>query len=178
MDLGELIAWRTTVEDAVGSVMAGFADRYGYPPGRNVVEDPDAVNAARLSAIGTAIPEDLSQFYATVGAVSLPDVGNGLFVHDAGLVADTYNVQKLRHVTGRHHAEVVVFASDGGGTQFALASPAGSPVYRLPPDEVVAGVYESDSPRFDVVTTDLAGFLARLLHYVERFAVTGEVVDL
>jgi hypothetical protein len=38
--------------------------------------------------------------------------------------------------------------------------------------------YESDSPSFDVVTTDLSSFLALLRHAVESFAVIGEIVDL
>jgi hypothetical protein len=131
MDLDELRAWRIAVEDAVGCVVAGFEGRYGYPPGRNLVEDPDEVDTARLAALGPSIPVDLMQFYATVGGVSLPDVGNGMFVQHPGLVADAYTAHELRHVTGRHEADVIVFGNDGGGTLYALASPTGSPVYRL-----------------------------------------------
>src|SRR5262245_38333485 len=178
MDLNEVKAWRTATEDAAAVVVAEFEDRYGFPPGANVVEDTDKGDAARLAAIGAAIPADLIQLYTVIGGVSLPDVGNGIFVHHPGLVADAYTAQELQHITGRHQADVVVFASDGGGTVYALASPTGSPVYRLPPDRVIAGTYESDSPEFDVIATDLASFLARLRHAVESFAETGAIVDL
>jgi hypothetical protein len=93
-------------------------------------------------------------------------------------VADAYTAHELRHVTGRHQADVVVFASDGGGTLFALASPTGSPVYRLPPGKVIAGIYETNDPDFNVVATDLGSFLARLGHAVQSFAETGAIIDL
>lgn len=178
MEIGELSAWRAALAQAVGSVLSGFEDRYGYPPGDNGFDDPDEPNAARLAAIGSAVPLDLLDLYAVTGAVSLPDVGNGLFVHGPGLVADAFNADELRRVVGRHSSDVIVFASDGGGTLYALCSPAGSPVYRLPAGSVVAGVYVSDSPAFDVVAPDLAGFLARFREVVERFAMTGEIADL
>jgi len=178
MDVDELKAWRTATEHAAAAVVAEFEDTYGFPPGDNVVEDPDKGGAARLAAIGAEIPVDLVQLYTVIGGVSLPDVGNGIFVHDPGLVADAYTAQQLRHVTGRHQADVVVFASDGGGTLFALASPTGSPVYRLPAGKVIAGTYETNDPDFDIVATDLAGFLARLRHAAQSFAETGAIIDL
>jgi hypothetical protein len=73
---------------------------------------------------------------------------------------------------------VVVFASDGGGTLYALASPTGRPVYRLPAGSLVGGVYESANPRFDIVAADLAGFLGNVRRAVERFAATGDIIDL
>jgi hypothetical protein len=73
---------------------------------------------------------------------------------------------------------VIVFVSDGGGILYALASPTGSPVYRLPPGQVIGGVYDSDDPGFSIVSDDLAGFLGRFLQAVERFAATGDIVDL
>jgi len=178
MDLEDLRTWRTAVEDALGSAMAGFEGRFGYPPGENLVEDPDDIDATRLAAIGPSIPGDLLHLFATVGCVSLPDIGNGIFVHRPGLVADAYISYKLRHITGRHDADVIVFGSDGGGNLYALASPAGSPVYRLPEGRVIDGVYESGSSRFEVVATDLAGFLTRVRESVERFAATGEILEL
>jgi hypothetical protein len=177
MEIGVLTAWRAAIVRSVGSVISGFEDRYGYPPRDNGVDDPDELNAARLAAIRPAIPLDLLGLYAVVGAVNLPDVGNGLFVHGPGLVADAYNAHELRRVTGRYHANVLVFASDGGGTLYGLASPTGSPVYRLPAGSVVDGVYESNDPSFGIVAPTLADFLSRFLHAVERFAATAEVVD-
>lgn len=177
MEIDELTAWRAAIERTVSSVVSRFEDQYGYPPGDNDVGDPDELNAARLAAIGPAIPRDLLDLYAAIGAVDLPDMGNGLFVHGPGLVGDAYHAHELRRVTGRYHADVIVFASDGGGTLYGLVSPRGSPVYRLPAGRVVNGVYESNDLSFDVVAPTLAGFLDRFLDAVERFAATGEIVD-
>lgn len=178
MDLGQLAAWRKAVQDAVDSILAGFEDRYGFPPGGNVVADPDELGCARLAATGSAIPADLLILYATVGAVNLPDVGNGLFLHSAALVTNAYETRELWRIAGRHQADVIVFASDGSGTLYALASPTGSPVYRLPAGLVIGGIYDSDDPQFDIVAVDLAGFLGRLRQAVEQFAASGHIVDL
>ena len=53
-----------------------------------------------------------------------------------------------------------------------------SPVYRLPAGEIVAGVYRSDDPRFDIVAEHLTGFLDRLRDTVEGFATMGVAEDL
>ncbi|MCW3839717.1 hypothetical protein ONA70_06360, partial [Micromonospora yasonensis] len=71
-----------------------------------------------------------------------------------------------------------VFASDGGGTLFAVGAVAGAPVYRLPAGEIVAGVHRSDDPRFDVVAGNLTGFLNRLRDAIEGFATIGVAADL
>jgi len=160
--------WRTAVQAAVDRIMAGFEERYGYPPGSNRIGAPDGRSHPGL-------PADLLRLYTVVGYVSLPDVGNGLFVHGAAQVAQAYANGEVRRGTGRHEADVIVFGSDGGGTRYALASPTGAPVYRLPPGVIIDGVYESDDPGFSIIAADLAGFLGRLLHAVEQFAETGEV---
>ncbi|MFJ8582909.1 hypothetical protein [Micromonospora sp. NPDC093277] len=49
--------------------------------------------------------------------MSLPDIGNGYFVHAPGLVA----CREVTSVRGRFPADVVVFAGDGGGIVFAVA---------------------------------------------------------
>ncbi|MEU6023830.1 hypothetical protein [Micromonospora sp. NPDC047134] len=165
--------WREDLREAVASAVLDFEDRYGYPPGENVVREPDPIAAVR-----PAIPDDLVDLYATVGAVDLPDIGNGFFLHTASDVAHTHESRDLRHVRGRHVADVVVFASDGGGTQYALATPAGSPVYRLPPSLVLDGIYTSEDPRFDVAAPDLPTFLDRLLHAVQTFAASSEPPNL
>ncbi|PWU47713.1 hypothetical protein DLE60_08080 [Micromonospora globispora] len=54
----------------------------------------------------------------------------------------------------------------------------GSPVYRLPAGETVAGVYRSDDRRFDLMAENLTGFLNRLRELVETFAATGSAEDL
>ncbi len=49
---------------------------------------------------------------------------------------------------------------------------------KLPAGELVGGVHLSDDPRFAVVAADLVGFLGSFSHAVERFATTGNIVDL
>ncbi|MFF4878188.1 hypothetical protein [Micromonospora sp. NPDC000668] len=68
---------------------------------------------------------------------------------------------------------MVVFASDGGGLQYGLAMPTGSPIYCLPPGLVLAGIYTSENPHFDVAAPDLSTFLDRLLQAVRTFAASG-----
>lgn len=178
MDGGWLAEWRRTVQGCVESVAAGFEDRHGYQPGVNAIENPDEQAYVRLATDCSDVPPDLVTMFRAFGAVNLPDIGNGIFVHDAGTVADHNQAGELRRVTRRHTADVLVFASDGGGTMYALGLPDGSPVYRLPADLVVQGLYESDQAGFDVVAADLAGFLDQVREAVERFASTGEVTHL
>lgn len=54
-----------------------------------------------------------------------------------------------------------------GGTLFAVEALTGSPVYRLPAGEIVAGVYRNDGPRIDVMAENLTGILGRLRDAVE-----------
>ncbi|MFJ8834451.1 hypothetical protein [Micromonospora aurantiaca] len=173
MDPDQLRTWREDLRKGVASAVLDFEDRYGYPPDENVVSEPDTIAAARLAAVRPAIPADLVDVYAAVGAVDLPDIGNGFFLHTASDVAHIHESRNLWHVRGRHDADVVVFASDGGGTQYALATPAGSPVYRLPPGLVLDGVYTSEDPRFDMAAPDLSTFLDRLLQAVKTFAASS-----
>jgi hypothetical protein len=178
VDVDRLAIWRDDMRAAVDAVVHDFEARFGFPAGDNLVEEPDGAARERLAAIRPAVPHDLVVLHSVVGEVNLTDVGNGLFLHSAAQVVEHHESAWLRRVSGRHAAEVVVFASDGGGTLYALASPAGSPVYRLPPDEVLHGVYESRNPLFEAAAPDLAGFLDRALEAVRVFAATGMPTDL
>ena len=173
MDSGRLVIWREDLRKAVASAVLDFEDRYGYPPGENSVSGPDTSTAALIAAARPSLPAALVTLYAAVGTVDLPDIGNGFFLHTASHVAHAHKARDLWHVSGRHDADVVVFASDGGGTQYALATPAGSPVYRLPPDLVLNGIYTSEDPRFNVAAPDLSTFLDRLLQAVKTFAASS-----
>ncbi|MFJ2122258.1 hypothetical protein ACIOFT_27785 [Micromonospora chalcea] len=169
----DLVTWREDLRKAVASAVLDFEDRYGYPPGENAVSEPATASAAPIAAARPALPAALADLYAVVDAVDLADIDNGFFLHSASHVVHVHEARELWRVRGRHDADVVVFASDGGGTQYALATPDGSPVYRLPPDLVIDGVYTSEDPRFDVAAPDLATFLDRLLQDVKRFAASG-----
>jgi hypothetical protein len=178
VDHGHLVVWREELRQAVATAVLDFADRYGYPPGENAVSAADPTAAALIAAARPAIPAALADFYAAVGAVDLPDIGNGFFLHTASHVAHAHEARDLWRVRGRHEADVVVFASDGGGTQYALATPAGSPAYRLPPDLVLDGIYSSENPHFEVVAPGLPAFLDHLLQAVRAFAASGSPPNL
>ncbi|MFR9780891.1 hypothetical protein ACL02O_33250 [Micromonospora sp. MS34] len=165
--------WREDVTACLDRLLPGFEVRFGYPPGRHTVGGP-AGEEELASLAGMRLPGDLLVWYRQVREASLPDVGNGYFIDEPGLVAR----REVTAIRGSFTADVVVFASDGGGTLFAVDAVTGSPVYRLPAGEIVAGVYRSDDPRFDVVAGNLAGFLDRLRDTVERFATMGVVGDL
>ncbi|GAB3329678.1 hypothetical protein RMN56_28340 [Micromonospora halotolerans] len=173
MDGAYIRRWREDVTACLDRLLPGFEVRLGYPPGRHMVGG--MAGEERFASLASTRPSgDLLEWYRQVREVSLPDIGSGYFVHDPGLVVR----REVASVRGRFTADVVVFASDGGGTLFAVSAVTGSPVYRLPAGEIVAGVYRSDDPRFDVVAEDLTGFLDRLHDAVEVFAATGAAGDL
>ena len=66
----------------------------------------------------------------------------------------------------------------GYRTQVAVGAATGSPVYRLPPGEIVGGVYRSDDLAFDVVADSMAGLLERLRDAVAWFTDSGAISDL
>ncbi|MFE9694354.1 hypothetical protein [Micromonospora sp. NPDC005806] len=166
-------SWREDVTACLDRLLPGFEVRCGYPPGRHVVGGP-AGEEELASLAGMRLSDDLLAWYRQVREVSLPDIGNGYLIHEPGLVA----CREVTSIRGRFAADVVVFASDGGGTLFAVETVTGAPVYRLPPDEVVAGVYHGGDPRFDVVAENLTSFLDRLRGEIEVFAATGAAGDL
>ncbi|TYC20177.1 hypothetical protein [Micromonospora sp. MP36] len=173
MDAAYVRRWREDVNACLDRLLPGFEVCCGYPADRHTVGGP-AREEELASLVGMHPPDDLLVWYGQVRDVNLPDIGNGYFLHEPGLVAR----RDVTSVRGRFTADVVVFASDGGGTLFAVEAVTGSPVYRLPVGEIAAGVYRSEDPRFDVVAENLAGFLDRLRDAVGLFATTGTVCDL
>ncbi|HEY2792266.1 MAG TPA: hypothetical protein VGJ28_07925 [Micromonosporaceae bacterium] len=171
MPTGDLREWRIAVEHAVSATAVWFEGAFGYPLEGNEVVGPDPEGVALLAACGPTIPADLLSFYATIGEVSLPDIGNGWFIERAASVAATYASGELRKFAGRHGTDIVAFASDGGCGRFALGCPAGGPVYQI----ADGCLPEPDDPNHNIVAADLSEFLGRLRTYVERFSVNGEI---
>ncbi|MER7861349.1 hypothetical protein ABTX61_19740 [Amycolatopsis japonica] len=145
----------------------GFEARFGYPPGENRVlaaEDVGSGDLEKLAKLG--VPAGLLDFYACVGEVSLPDLGNGVFVHPARhVVAGLLGALPTR-LAGATEGRIVVFGSDGGGSMFALRPACGS-VYRLRGGAFLDGAYEVDQQGTAVVATDLREFLAGILRELE-----------
>jgi hypothetical protein len=168
LDMEWLRRWREDVTEVVGSVLPTFEARVGYPPGDNRVGPP--ISAARLAAIEESLPmlpADLEMFCRVVGEVSLPDIGNGWFVLSPlspARIGPPYNV------------DIVQFASDGGGTVYAVPVGESGPVLRLREVTEVAGIYDGD--RVHVSAPHLHAFLASLHDAVRLFARTGGIADL
>jgi hypothetical protein len=168
MDGSYIRRWRQDVTARLDRLLPGFEVRFGYPPDRHTIGGP-AGEGEIASLAGVRLPADLLAWYREVRDVSLPDIGNGYFVHEPSLVARS----EVTSIRGRFVDDVFVFASDGGGTLFAVGAATGSPVYRLPAGEIVADVYRSDDPLFEVVAENLIGFFDRLRDTVDAFVMTG-----
>jgi len=143
--------------------MRRFECAFGYPPGNNVVvaTDTEAGREAVRMLTAAGIGGDLLDFYARVEHVSLPDIGNGYFIHPAEDVANGARNGQPTAVTGAVRDRITVFGSDGGGGLFALNA-AGDKVYRLDEGSLIGSVYDVEDHGVDVVAADLEGFLEYL----------------
>ena len=82
-----LDVWRVSVTAVLAEFPGTFRQRFGFEPGANAVGPPASREAvASLAALRPAPAPDLLTFYESIGAVSLPDVGNGCFIHSPRLV--------------------------------------------------------------------------------------------
>ncbi|MEU6340865.1 hypothetical protein ABZ883_07920 [Streptomyces sp. NPDC046977] len=121
LDAEWLRGWCEQADAALAELMRSFEARHGFAPGTNVVTLATEASHQATDALVelTPIPSDLTTMYWVIDEVSLPDVGNGYFVHSASLVADHFRAYGAVQIDGEEPA--VVFASDGGGHLFALA---------------------------------------------------------
>ncbi|WBO61484.1 hypothetical protein [Streptomyces camelliae] len=96
-----------------------------------------------------------------IDSVSLPDIGNGYFIHPPSTVTaylDEYGAVPLKN--GDHG---IVFGSDGGGNLFALA--ANGTVHK--------SRTASWNDEFYAVAASLRDFLEQLHDVIDQFAATG-----
>lgn len=159
----------TTLRDwkaEVRALLGGARFSYPVPADANFVRD-----AAVEPVVGAGIPPDLAEFYGEIGEVSLPDIGNGFFIHSAATLPAAAETGLPVAVTTPAVGVVATFGSDGGGGLFCMAVRDGA-IYHLPSGEVLAGVYDGE-PR--MVATDLDGFLERLLRAVRAFVASGDI---
>jgi hypothetical protein len=145
------------------SLMRDFEQRYGYPPDDHHVAGPTRSTVLWELRVHRVLPGDIVDFYERIGAVVLPDVHVGYFVHDLDAVTSGIAGDLPTRVRGSVEAEVVCFGSDGGGELFALDVRDGGPVYRLPCSAMDGQVYEeSDLLPVEVVARSFPDFLTRL----------------
>lgn len=121
LDAEWLRGWCVQTDAALAKPMESFQARFGFEPGSNVVVHASETSHQAVDALVdlTPIPSDLTTMYWVIAEVSLPDVGNGYFVHPASLVADHFREIGAVQIDGEEPA--LIFASDGGGRLLALA---------------------------------------------------------
>ncbi|MEO3753784.1 DUF4259 domain-containing protein [Streptomyces sp. B6B3] len=154
-----------------------FAQRHGVPPGRHLVTRAgrDAATATeeverRLTAAGA--PAALLELYRRVAEISLPDLGDGVFVRPAADVADGIDAGRLpTELTGDFRDGVVAFGAEGADALLAVSTSSGA-VYRLvdaddADDE--AGGDGDEEEAVQVVADNLWGFLDDLRARFARF---------
>lgn len=116
-------AWRAAEINALAAEFTvGFEERFGYPP--------DVNRAVLAAAPAEGFSGELAVLYDVVHEVSLPDVGNGYFVHTPEMVLLGIGGESPTRLTGTVEDSIVVFGSDGGGGLFALSA-TGRGVYRM-----------------------------------------------
>jgi len=163
-----LTAWRKDIDAATAALLAGFEDRFGYPPGSNAIDAPgphDLAAAARLAEIPT-VNALLPQFYRHIGQVVLEDIGNAYFIHPASHVLR--DLTQSAPIPFDQSSVGALFATDGGGIHFAIATDG--IIYR--------SAAASRDSEFHRVAHDLPDFLDQLRRAVIRFIETGQPGDL
>ncbi|MEU7873331.1 SMI1/KNR4 family protein [Dactylosporangium sp. NPDC049140] len=125
-------------------------------------------------------PDELVALHRHVGPVTLPDIGNGYFLHAPDGVLAALDQQDRADQIGEplaEHIDVVVFGSNGGGDLYAIAVTDGR-VFRLQDASYIGGVYGGTNHGITVVAADLHDFLERFLNAVNAFAMNGDITDL
>lgn len=177
MDREWLQAWRVSVSAVLAELLGTFSQRFGFEPGVNAVGPPASGEAsASLAVLQPAPARDLLVFYENIGEVSLPDVGNGYFIHSPRLVIEHARDGGLRRIGPPFDVGVLAFASDGGGALYVLPAAEAGPVYRLRDCALLDGV--ADAQGVETVAGDLQEFLQRLRLAAETFTGTGSLTDL
>ncbi|GAA1367061.1 hypothetical protein [Streptomyces beijiangensis] len=163
-----LTQWCDQIAEAVDAMLVDFEDAYGYTPGANGIREANAddLRAARdygHEALGFS---DMATFYASIGDVSLPDVGNGCFIHSARHVLNQLAEEGPVFIPESDDPLGMVIASDGGGLLF-VADWCGA-IHRSSTASVDCG-------EFHRVAENLPEFLDLIRRSVLRFTGTGEV---
>lgn len=158
LDAEWVIGWCEQTSSALEGLMASFLEKHGYPPGENAVAlATDESHAATGSLVDlTPIPSDLTTLYWVVHEVSLPDIGNGYFIHSASRAAEHF--QEYGPVRIDDEWPALVFGSDGGGHLFAVTGSG----------RVWMSTTASWSDEFNIVASSIQEFLEQIGQMVAR----------
>ncbi|MEV0899348.1 hypothetical protein [Actinoplanes sp. NPDC049802] len=158
--------WAAGITTHLQAVLAAFDTYYPFPPGRNEVvlagpsQGPLDILRARSSA-----PSDLIALYQVIQEVTMPDIGNGIFIHAP--------------------EDVIVGLADGpvplddGNTGTTFASNGGGILYAIDRSNRVHRSHDASTDSgFEPVATDLRVFLEHVLDTVANFAATRTAGDI
>lgn len=162
--------WATGIDTAASGMMATFEADHGYPADVNEVRwatAEDRVDAERYGSDPLA-SEPMADFYQMVAEVSLPDVGNGIFIHSAASVLALRDEIGYVVVPEADDPHALLIGSTGGGTQFVMDR--GGCVHRS-----IGASLDGD---FEQVARSAEQFLSRLRYAVTEFATNKQIVDL
>lgn len=142
--------------------METFEETHGYPAGDNEVALADHETRTAVTLLTNHRPEyaALLSLFAVIDSVSLPDIGNGYFIHPPSTV--TAHLHEYGAVPLENDDHGLVFGSDGGGNLFALA--ANGTVHK--------SRTASWNDEFYAVATSLRHFLEQLRDVIGQFAAT------
>jgi hypothetical protein len=161
-DQAWLAFWRDDINRALKPLLATFESTYGYAPDDNRITEAREGQPLGEVTADPDMPPTLTGIYQAIHEVSLPDIGNGYFIHPLDHVLNELTQQGPVRLTDSTLG--VVFGSDGGGILYA-ASHSGT-IYR-------SQVASRDSD-FELIATDLRDFLDQLRQAVKRFIATGQ----
>jgi hypothetical protein len=140
----------------------------GYPLGDNSVRAASATDHdAALLDRGIPDFEGLDAFYRFCDGLNLPDIGNGVFIHNQDLIRT--RTQRGLPTTLRKGGPILVLGSDGGGGLFAMPMEGERRVLYLPVGAVVNGEFDNLRYPIKVVATSFVSFLERILADIEAF---------
>ncbi|SPF07279.1 hypothetical protein [Streptomyces sp. MA5143a] len=156
--------WGEEMARLAEAFSAGFEAVRGYPPGghevRLVSAEEGEAAVALLGHAGAA--EALLEYYAQLGPVVLPDLGNGVWINDASSVVSQREAGNYpNRLTGAVDDAVTVFGTDGGGGLYAVSHTTGG-VYHLALGVLTGDSYHLDPGGYRRVAMALRVFLEQL----------------
>lgn len=151
VDAFDLDQWGAEMDRLAQIFQNGFAAVHGFEPGEHVVR-----SATETAALPDGTHDTLVAYYSRMGAVELPDLGNGLWIEDVPTLLSTDHPVRL---IGAVDDTVTGFATDGGGGHYAVSDTTGC-VYHLFAGALHEdGLYDVSEAGHSVVAPDLWTFL-------------------
>jgi len=143
----------------------------GYPVGAHTVSPPaaKAMLAQFVQKTGLASTHPLVTFYSHCNGIDLPDVHNGYFIHNVELILHGLETGIPTRLATNLATTIVVFASDGGGSLFAIRTQAPTEVLYLPLGAVHDAIFDDARTPTTILAPDFCAFLRRLEADINAF---------